>query len=860
VDDPISMAPRCPRLPLLLLASLIVALAGGRAAIAEEGDTHFGLEQVAEVYRQPGVRLVAVDFYGEWCPPCKKEVPSWNRLLERYRKRGLRLIVVSVREEKLGASSCPRVGLAGDQKVCDPEEEIAEAWHVREMPASFLWSWQGKRLVEHGRVGDIEAAVESFFEQTFQVYIDTPTGPGGVPLDAKVADALAGAVDAELRASKKFEVVAGPVARKRIREVRASFGADPGTDERERCDLGRELPPDTLLRVVVDGDGITLHLDALESGCGVHSVEGTISGRAWARGGRAAAAALVRAVSEAAEAPKARVVTGASVKRNKASKRAGGGATPAIEDDTGYLLVDTKPTGASIFVDGDAHGTTTNAPRFIELPFGDHMVEARLDLHHPGQQRVEVTTETGELSFELKPAYGALLVESTPPGADVWLDGVRVGTTPWRDERRKSGIYRLVIKLDRHRPFEGSVTVADEESATRRTTLIPTYGTLTVESVPGGADLWLDDEKVGATPWTGARAAGPLTIRVAKAFHQEVRELARVVPGRHERVSLTLPEDRCRLEVASEPPGASVALNDRPQVGVQTPHAFDPVEPGLYRVTLAREGYFPTTGSIECPRGHTSQHAAILSPRLGRLDLVTTWQDGAICRGKVHVDGEEKGLTPLKLDLSATEHEIRVVCEDSQRVERVRVEEGKKTKLNWTLAKKTAPGRDSAAGIAQSKGTGSVWTDPQTHLVWQRTASAAAMNWKEAEAYCRGNQAGLPGGRWRLPSISELRSIVKGCLATATHGTCNVSELGGGCLSWGCRDSSCNGCASGGGPGEGGDYIDSVFNTSAHSWFWSSSPREDNPDAAWNVNFDTGVVNFVYVLGARGVRCVRSGP
>jgi hypothetical protein len=41
--------------------------------------------------------------------------------------------------------------------------------------------------------------------------------------------------------------------------------------------------------------------------------------------------------------------------------------------------------------------------------------------------------------------------------------------------------------------------------------------------------------------------------------------------------------------------------------------------------------------------------------------------------------------------------------------------------------------------------------------------------------------------------------------------------------------------------------------------FWSSSPNEDNPDNAWNVNFDNGNVNNDNVNNDNGVRCVRVG-
>lgn len=50
-------------------------------------------------------------------------------------------------------------------------------------------------------------------------------------------------------------------------------------------------------------------------------------------------------------------------------------------------------------------------------------------------------------------------------------------------------------------------------------------------------------------------------------------------------------------------------------------------------------------------------------------------------------------------------------------------------------------------------------TDRNTHLMWQRSGSAAAMTWSEAGAYCR--DLALDGyNDWRLPSFLELTTIV----------------------------------------------------------------------------------------------------
>jgi len=58
--------------------------------------------------------------------------------------------------------------------------------------------------------------------------------------------------------------------------------------------------------------------------------------------------------------------------------------------------------------------------------------------------------------------------------------------------------------------------------------------------------------------------------------------------------------------------------------------------------------------------------------------------------------------------------------------------------------------------------TGTV-LDTQTGLTWQQAAPAGATlasTWSSALSYCTSNAGALPGSGWRLPSMTELQSIV----------------------------------------------------------------------------------------------------
>ena len=143
-----------------------------------------------------------------------------------------------------------------------------------------------------------------------------------------------------------------------------------------------------------------------------------------------------------------------------------------------------------------------------------------------------------------------------------------------------------------------------------------------------------------------------------------------------------------------------------------------------------------------------------------------------------------------------------------------------------------------------------VWTDSTSGLMWQVTPTGGTMKWNSAKSHCQG--LSLDGHNdWRLPTISELRSLIRGCDDTETGGDCGVTDE---CLDYGdCWNNTCQGCSSGGGPANG-CYWPSQLGGSC-SWYWSSSAVADYADLAWYVGFNVGHVNYRYDNYC--ARCVR---
>jgi Protein of unknown function (DUF1566) len=180
----------------------------------------------------------------------------------------------------------------------------------------------------------------------------------------------------------------------------------------------------------------------------------------------------------------------------------------------------------------------------------------------------------------------------------------------------------------------------------------------------------------------------------------------------------------------------------------------------------------------------------------------------------------------------------------------------------WPESKKAEPSPPPKAAASELKPKitpapqpPNIWTDQKSGLTWQMRRTGGQMRWAQARAYCdKLSQDGF--NDWRLPTISELRSLIRGCRKTETGGACRVTDS---CLKRACKNDPCYGCEQPGPGVEGAYWPAELAGESKPDWSWSSSFVGGNRGVAWNVGFPEGSVNTNGVDGTgNDVRCVRS--
>ena len=140
-----------------------------------------------------------------------------------------------------------------------------------------------------------------------------------------------------------------------------------------------------------------------------------------------------------------------------------------------------------------------------------------------------------------------------------------------------------------------------------------------------------------------------------------------------------------------------------------------------------------------------------------------------------------------------------------------------------------------------------------TNLVWQNPPTDRLMNWEDAKDYCENLYVG-DYNDWRMPTISELRSLIMDCPTTVTGGDCGVTDS---CRDLSCwNEDDCWNCSDGDGPSDGCYWLGDMEGPC--SWYWSSSSVEGSAiSARWLVFFADGHVDANAGTTDRYVRCVR---
>jgi hypothetical protein len=171
----------------------------------------------------------------------------------------------------------------------------------------------------------------------------------------------------------------------------------------------------------------------------------------------------------------------------------------------GSLVVTSSPSNAIVIVDG--YNSETTPWVFTNVLPGYHTVE----IDYPGYQPyiTSVYVDMGsspEIDASLVPlkTYGSMFIDSTPQGADVYVDGNYEGTSPVTVAGIAEGPHQVELHLAGYDVLTRTVSVVAGQGSTMNLAMAPyssssQYGSIDISSDVPGALVYLDGTYKGST-------------------------------------------------------------------------------------------------------------------------------------------------------------------------------------------------------------------------------------------------------------------------------------------------------------------------------------------------------------------------
>lgn len=120
-------------------------------------------------------KVVLINFWATWCPPCVREIPRLVRISEKYADQGLVVLGVNTtfQDDPAKVAQFVRDQNISYRVLLDPEGDASQKYPSRLMPTSYLIDRNGK--VVYTKVGEVdEATLDEQVQSLVRAQASTP--------------------------------------------------------------------------------------------------------------------------------------------------------------------------------------------------------------------------------------------------------------------------------------------------------------------------------------------------------------------------------------------------------------------------------------------------------------------------------------------------------------------------------------------------------------------------------------------------------------------------------------------------------------------------------------------------------------
>jgi hypothetical protein len=311
------------------------------------------------------------------------------------------------------------------------------------------------------------------------------------------------------------------------------------------------------------------------------------------------------------------------------------------------IFIDSNPSGAEVYLDSVRLDVRTPI-RLDGLSEGYHVI--RLEKEDLEGQK-EITLQSNvipRININLTTRLAVLVVTSEPAGAEVLIDEVPRGRTPFRYQAPGLRTYKIGVRSIGYLPEDREVELKDL-GITEVHVLLQRYGEISIESKPSEAEIYIDEVFQGRTPQDFQLVQGKHTITLRRAGSYPFTQDIEIVADKPILMKAELLQERGLLTVLGLPIGCEVSL-DGTSIG-KAPVQRQVVTVGPHWLSYQAEGYEPLKEPIWISVDGQKETQITVNPRI-KTRWRALWRS-MICPGIGQMYSEQQFKGILFLSTSA---------------------------------------------------------------------------------------------------------------------------------------------------------------------------------------------------------------
>lgn len=317
-----------------------------------------------------------------------------------------------------------------------------------------------------------------------------------------------------------------------------------------------------------------------------------------------------------------------------------------VETGKGTLLITSNPETVKVGLDGFPDLQKQTPCSFENYRVGNYRFTFSRNRYHKFDSIITIEDKLQkQIQIRLTPKWGNLIVFANKVEVDFTINGQTQTGSELRLIGEAKGLdpgnYQLAVLKENHYPQQIEISIAEGDTLIKQIKLLPITTSLLVNTFPEGAEVFIDGNYVGLSPYQAENwIVGSHTIKVSKKRY--ITEEKEITLLRDEEGELNFElRTHTNISIKSDPSGAEVRINGKYEG--KTPMR-PKVMSGKNHISIEKEHY--QTIEEDLVVKSTDEYQYDLKKKHYTLKVITE-PSGA----EVKIDGVSKGMSPNEIAL-----------------------------------------------------------------------------------------------------------------------------------------------------------------------------------------------------------------